>query len=99
MPSNPQNGMPSTLCPGCGHWNDWQKVPGQKYNKNSNRRFDKPKQCEKCSRQLIEQVNPDRHHASASDQVALNHQRSLLQFGRKHGHNINATDPTDDIPY
>jgi len=72
--------MPSTLCPGCGHWNDWTGVPGQKYNKNSNRRFDKPKQCEKCSRQLIERINPDRNRQSTSDQIALNHQHQLSQF-------------------
>jgi hypothetical protein len=73
MSSNPKNGMPSTLCPGCGHWSDWQKVPGAtKY------RWEKPFQCEKCKRQLRHRHDPVR--LSASDQIGIYGQRQLGNY-------------------
>jgi len=78
MSSNPRNGMPSTLCPGCGYWNDWYKVPGAtKY------KWEKPYQCEKCKRQLKNRHNPDRKHPSAGDQTNLFGQRQLSSFERE----------------
>jgi hypothetical protein len=82
MPNNPKNGMPSTLCPGCGYWNDWQKIPGATKHK-----WEKPYQCEKRYRQLKNRHNPGAGRPSASDQIGIYGQRQLTSFTgvKRHG--------------
>jgi hypothetical protein len=72
MTNNPKNGMPSTLCPGCGTWNDWHKVPGATRGK-----WGKPHQCETCKRQLKGRIDPGAGRPSTSDQMGLYGQHQL----------------------
>lgn len=72
MTFNLHTGAPSTLCPGCGHWNDWKRqrvtMPDGTIANNDEpgRMWRKPHQCSFCHRQIKEVVNPDRTHYDAA---------------------------------
>jgi hypothetical protein len=64
MSFNPKTGNISTLCPHCGHWNDWEPkhyiTPGTEISREH--RWHKPITCSICNRELKCQDDPVRRH-------------------------------------